>query len=213
MVHKTPSEEKVLSPKQASILEYIRAEIADTGRPPTFRDIAKHFGNKAVGTVQDHIRALIDKGFLEKDETVSRGIRLVARSEAFDIPVLGAVPAGNPIEAIHDLQGALAVPNHFAGRALGKSRDALFALRVKGESMIDAGILDGDFVIVRKQNDADHGEIVVAMIDGEATVKTLEKKGGRMRLLPKNPRFAPIEIPPGSESVIQGKVVGLQRFY
>jgi repressor LexA len=196
-----------LTAKQLAVLQCIREAIAQTGRPPTYRDIARELGYDAVGTVQDHIRVLLRKGFLEKEEGVSRGFRLAFQKGSQEIPVLGRVPAGHPIEAIQDVQSSVAVP--------GNVRGDLFALRVTGESMIEAGILDGDLVIVRKQAHAENGDIVVAMIEGEATVKYLEKKSGRVRLLPANPRFQPIEVPADAMhgDFIQGKVVSVQRFY
>jgi repressor LexA len=195
-----------LSPKQAEVLAYIEGEVSRSGRPPTYRDIAEHCGYAAVGTVQDHIRTLIRKGFLHKEPGAARGIRLVHRNVSMDVPILGAVPAGRPVEAIADTgMGYVTIP--------AKWRGDLYALRVTGESMIEAGILDGDFVIVHKQADAQHGDIIVAMIDGEATVKYLERRGGAVRLLPANPRFSPIEIPFESTNVIQGKVVSVQRYY
>lgn len=194
-----------LTPKQAEVLAIIETEISQSGRPPTFRDIAKQCGYDAVGTVQDHIRALIRKGFLHKEPGVARGIRLNHRSQSIDIPILGAVPAGRPIEAIESAMGYVSIP--------AKWRGDLYALRVTGESMIEAGILDGDFVIVHKQAEARHGDIVVAMIDGEATVKRFEKRGGSVRLLPANPKFSPIELSAESNNVIQGKVVSVQRYY
>lgn len=200
-------DQNILTAKQMAVLECIRNGIAQNGRPPTYRDIARELGYDAVGTVQDHVRTLLRKGFLEKEEGVSRGFRLSYQRGSQEIPVLGRVPAGHPIEAIQDVQGSVAVP--------GTLRGDLFALRVTGESMIDAGIMDGDMVIVRKQAHADNGDIVVAMVEGEATVKYLEKKSGRIRLLPANPRFQPIEVNEGAQlgDFIQGKVVSVQRFY
>ena len=192
-----------LTAKQDKILSFIERECTRFGRPPSFRDIAEHCGT-AIGTVQDHVRALIRKGYLENDPTAARSLRPTHRAESLSVPVLGSVPAGNPIEAIEDRRGALAIPNRWRGE--------LFALRVKGESMIEAGILDGDYVIVKKQTTAEHGQIVVALIEGDATVKTLDKKSGRLRLLPANPRFSPIEIPINCEHLIQGIVVSVQRF-
>lgn len=194
-----------LSPKQAEVLAYIESEVSRSGRPPTYRDIARHCGYEAVGTVQDHIRALLRKGFLQKEPGVARGIRLVHRTESVDVPILGAVPAGHPLEAIEDSLGYVAIPSRWRG--------PVYALRVTGESMIEAGILDGDYVIVVKDAHVRDGDIIVAMIEGESTVKYLEKKQGRVRLLPANPRFSPIEIPPESNNVIQGKVVSVQRYY
>jgi repressor LexA len=194
-----------LSPKQLAVLECIQTETTQLGRPPTYREIAHHLGNVAVGTIQDHIRALLKKGYLEKQDGISRGFRLAHQRGAQEVPVLGRVPAGRPIEAIEESEGSVSVPATLRGD--------LFALRVVGESMIEAGIMDGDLVVVKKQTHANSGEIIVAMIDGEATVKYLDKKGGRTRLLPANPRFQPIEIPASSENIIQGKVVSVQRFY
>jgi repressor LexA len=197
--------ENQLSPKQAEVLALIEGEITRHGRPPTYRDIAKHCGYEAVGTVQDLIRALIKKGFLHKEPGVARGIRLAHRAESFDIPILGSVPAGRPIEAIETGLGYISIPSKWRGE--------LYALRVSGESMIGAGIFDGDFVVVHKDARANSGDIVVAMINGEATVKYLEKKSGRVRLMPANPAFSPIEVPAESDNVIQGKVVSVQRYY
>ena len=194
-----------LSPKQLAVLECIQDETSQLGRPPTYRELAHALGGVAVGTVQDHIRALLKKGFLEKMEGLSRGFRLIHQRGTHEVPLLGRVPAGRPIEAIEQAQGSISVPASLRGD--------LFALRVVGESMIDAGILDGDLVVVRQGPHAENGDIVVAMIDGEATVKYLERKSGHVRLLPANSKFKPIEIPAHSENVIQGKVVSVQRFY
>ena len=194
-----------LSPKQSNILAYIEQEIALLGRPPSLRDIARHFGYDAIGTVQDHVRALIKKGFLEKEPGRARGLRPAHHAESLGVPILGTVPAGRPIEAIEDRQGALPIPNRWSGD--------LFALRVTGDSMIEAGIMDGDYVVVKKQGHARNGAIVVAMIEGEATVKYLDTKDGRVRLIPANPKYSPIVVPPHAENVIQGIVVSVQRYY
>jgi len=196
-----------LTPKQGEVLAYIESEISRHGRPPTYRDIARELGCDAVGTVQDHVRALIRKGFLHKEPGVARGIRLVHRTASIDIPILGAIPAGRPIEAIESGLGFISIP--------AKWRGEIYALRVSGESMIGAGIHDGDFVVVHKDAHVQPGDIVVAMIDGESTVKYLEreKKSGRVRLLPANPLFTPIDVPAESSNVIQGKVVSVQRYY
>jgi repressor LexA len=193
-----------LSEKQSKVLAYIEQELARTGRPPTFRDIASHCGPKgevAVGTIQDHVRALIKKGYLVKEPGVARGLRLAHHAGSIDIPILGTVPAGRPIEAIEDARGALSIPPRWRGE--------LYALQVTGDSMIDAGIFEGDLVVVRKQDHADDGDIVVALLEGEATVKYLDKK--HARLLPANERYSPIPLSEGA--TIQGKVVSLQRFY
>jgi repressor LexA len=200
------SEQRKLTPKQAKILEFIEKEVSRSGRPPTYREIARYCGYSAVGSVEDHIRALVKKGYLIKDQGTICGLKLAHRAESIDVPILGAIPAGRPVEAIEDRLGSIPM-------VLPKGSNELFALRVVGESMIEAGILDGDYVIVRKQETAEDGDIVVALIDGDATVKYLEKRRGRLRLLPANPRFSPIELMPGRENLIQGKVIGVQRYY
>jgi repressor LexA len=210
MVSPKNSKNGLLSQKQAEILEHIERVIALTGRPPTYRDLAKAAGVSAVGTVQDHVKALVKKGFLTRDEG-SRGIRPSYQSGTFSVPILGAVPAGNPIEAIESSLGSLNVQASSVSRA---SIHRIYALRVFGESMIGEGILDGDFVIVLKGAEVRNGDIVVGMVDGEATVKTYERgKDGRVRLMPANPKFSPIEIRADSDNRVEGKVIGLQRFY
>lgn len=193
-----------LTPQQAKVLNFIEKELSASGRPPSLREIARHFGFTAVSSVESHIQALVKKGFLEKDRGAHHGLRLSYHSEAQSVPVLGFVPAGSPVEAIEESSGSLPVPARYKGE--------IFALQVTGQSMKDAGILDGDYVIVRKQNTAESGEIVVATIDGEATVKTLEKKKGRIRLLPANDDYAPIELDSSQENLIQGKVISVQRY-
>lgn len=165
--------------------------------------------------MQDHVRALRQKGYLaapprknSRSANAARSFQLTHQAAARSIPILGTIPAGNPIEAIEDRQGGLSVSDP-RGRALSGE---LFALKVRGESMRDAGILEGDYVIVQRTLEARHGEIVVAMIDGEATVKRLESRGGRMRLLPENPAFSPIELKAGRDNAIQGRVISVQRF-
>ena len=142
---------------------------------------------------------------LEKEDGNYRGFRLIHQTKTTLIPICGSVPAGKPIEAIENFQGSIALTGDWKGE--------LFALRVQGESMKDQGILNGDYVVVKKQSDAKNGEIVVALIDQEATVKTLEKIKGRIRLLPANPAFDPIELDASRDNQIVGKVVAVQRMY
>jgi repressor LexA len=204
--------QKKISETQAKILRIIEQEIARTGRAPTYREIAEECGYNAVGTVQDHIRTLIEKGFLKKDPGIARGLKLAKENQPEplrSIPILGTVPAGIPLEMIEaagNVLGSISVSAQWKGE--------LFALKVQGDSMIEAGIFEDDYVIVKRQSEAENGEIVVASIDGEATVKYLEKKNGVVKLLPANPRYSPIPI--GSAKVsaeIVGKVISLQRFY
>jgi repressor LexA len=228
-----------LSEKQARVLAFIETTLVETGRSPTYRDIALGCGYEAVGTVQDHVQALIRKGYLQKEPGLARSLRPIPSTPSSDavpwsIPILGSVPAGHPLEAIEQRLGTLSVmppPSktvHSAtlGGRWASSQAPLYALRVQGESMRDAGILDGDYVIIRQQQQAEHGQIVVALLDGEATVKRLEiLPNGKKRLLPANPDFDPIELTPepseagASESgssadySIQGRVIGVQRHY
>lgn len=213
------SESKQLSSQkltqiQADVLAFIERYHAEEGRPPPLREIASHFGYRSVGTVQDHVKALKKKGFLYQDEGIACGLKLAHQSKALSVPVLGIVPAGRPIEAMESFERSLSFTPPSQKSFLPSSRDQqYFALRVTGDSMILAGIFEDDYVIVRQQADAAHGDIVVALIDGEATVKRLEKKRGQIRLMPENDRYQPIELKPGMENLIQGKVVSVQRFY
>ncbi len=199
---------RALTPIQKKVLHFIEEETLNRGSPPTLRAICAEFGFKALGTVQSHLQALIKKGFLERDEGKARGLRVLHQrfSRAMSIPILGKIQAGHPQEAIEVGMGTLSVPLELARK--GK----LFALKVVGESMTGAGILEGDWVIARQQPDAQHRDIVVAIIENEATVKRLEKKRGKVRLLPENPNFSPILVDK-PEVYIQGKVVALKRDY
>ncbi len=194
-----------LTPKQLKILQYIEKEITRSGAAPTYRAIAQHFHLKAVGTVQDHIAKLVENGYLVKDPRRNRGLQLPFQERVVWVPILGQVPAGNPTEAFSEALGSLTLTGNVQGN--------LFALQVKGASMKDRGILDRDFVVVRPQPDAESGEIVVAVIDQEATVKTLEKSRGKIWLVPANTDFQPLQLVPGRENRIVGKVVAVHRTY
>ena len=196
-----------ITPKQQQILDFIIKELKNTGRSPTYRAIATRFGLKAVGTVQDHIAKLIELGVLEKEENPSRGLRLPHQGQVAWIPLLGQVPAGTPLEAI---QNQIQNPEKSIP-FLEPKRGDYFALTVQGQSMTGKGIFEGDILIVRKQPDAQDGEIIVALVDQEATVKTLEKKKGKVRLIPANPQFEPIELQSDRENLILGKVIAIQR--
>ena len=202
-----PRNTNLITQKQQQVLEYITREIKRTGRSPTYRAIAAHFKLKAVGTVQDHIARLLEMGLLEREKNPSRGLRLPEQMPVTWIPLLGRVPAGTPLEAI---QEGIQHPEQHIPFIQQRSGD-YFALTVQGSSMIEKGILDGDILIVRKQPDAQNGEIVVALVDLEATVKTLEKTKEKIRLLPANPLFKPIELKSNENHLILGKVVAVQR--
>jgi len=175
------------------------------GFPPTVREVKEAFGFRSVQTAREHLEALVDEGRLAKEAGKARGYRLGADSGPTRlVPLLGRVPAGPLNIATEDLEGYLPIQGHRSG-------DDLFGLRVRGESMTGAGILPGDIVVVRRQPAADSGDIVVALIGGEATVKRLRIRRNRVELHPENPAFEPI-IPDPSELALLGKVIEVRRY-
>lgn len=203
---------KNLSTKQLNVLEYIYQTVQTKGYPPTVREIGKAIGLSSTSTVHGHIDRLQKNGYLEKDPTKPRALEITAQGlEALgiqengeQIPVLGVVTAGEPILAVEEATDFFPVPPEFKN----ESSD-LFMLTIRGESMINAGILSGDQVIVRKQSTADNGEIVIAMTDeNEATCKRFFKETDHIRLQPENDTMSPIIL---DNVTILGKVVGLFR--
>lgn len=193
-----------LTEKQRSVLKFIYERIRQHQSAPTIREIGEKFGFSSTGTVRDHLRALVTKGYIRVQEGKSRAIELV-KEALFQVPVLGRVQTGMPVYAAEDLLGYLNLEQFaFPG-------PEVFALRVRGESMRDAGIIENDFVLVRKQDHAQAGDIVVALLGEEATVKRLAKKGGGYFLDPANPAFQPIPVTP--EVSIIGKVLQVVRDY
>jgi repressor LexA len=190
-----------LTDKQFHILKFIYHAIRDNNLPPTIREIAEHF-QLSVGAVQDHLKALVKKGFISITKNTSRGISLI-REQLFKVPVLGRVQAGNPALAVEELEGYLHLDEIIF------PHDDVFALRVKGESMTGAGIMPGDFILVKKQDYASPRDIVVALFEDEATVKTLSKRDGGYYLDPANEAFEP--IPLTGEVLIIGKVIKVLR--
>lgn len=208
---------KPLTQKQQAILDFIRAERARRGFPPTLREIGEHFGLRSTGSVRDHLRALERKGYIVRRPYLSRGIVLRAdlrdarprRSRSrpsWAIPLLGEVAAGAPTLAVESYDETLPIdPALFGG-------GELFALRVTGDSMIDAGILDGDYALVHRQATVENGEIVAVLLDDEATVKRLFHERRRVRLQPENETMDPIILTPRDARLrILGKVVGILR--
>jgi repressor LexA len=204
-----------LTARQQQVLTFIRKFTEKHGLPPTVREIGERFGFTARAAF-DHLRALERKGMLHRRQSDRRTSRTLgvkpmpgaARASAGrEVPILGRIAAGQPIEAVEDLEGTLPVlADWFAGGS------ELFALRVRGESMIDAHIADGDLVVVRRQAGAQSGDIVAAMVDGEATVKRFGRSGGAVVLKPEHPTMRPIVVEPGQADVqILGKVVGVVR--
>lgn len=192
-----------LTDRQKEILDFLRRTVDKRGYPPSLREVGGHFGI-AVRAVSKHIAHLAQKGYLKKGSG-ARAIELTERTAARVVPIIGRVAAGRPILAEENRLGSLALDVSVA-----RWKDA-FLLKVKGESMSGAGILDGDLVFVKRQPDADSGEIVVVMLESEATVKRLIKKGSAWILQPENPAFEPIVIDRQSPAELIGKVVGVFR--
>ena len=197
-----------LSDKQQQILEFIKRRILDKGYPPAVREICEAVNLRSTSSVRSHLETLERKGYIHRDPTKPRAIEItdddfnLARREIINIPVVGTVTAGEPILAVENIEEYFPMlPNHISNKNT-------FMLHVRGESMINAGILDGDMVIVEQQPTADNGDIVVAMIEDSATVKRFYKEDGYYRLQPENDTMDPIIV---SEVSIIGKVVGLYR--
>jgi len=202
-----------LTDKQRGALDFIRDEIGDKGRPPTLREIGGKIGVSSTNGVRYVLDALVRKGFLERSPMLSRGIGLTERAMPRNgknsmrmVPLVGRIAAGTPLLATENLEGHIAVD-----RSVAKSEDT-FALSVRGESMIDAGIHEGDVIFARPQTTADSGDIVVALLGDEATVKYYKPQGDRVVLEPANRYFSPIVVERGTPGFrILGKVVGLMR--
>lgn len=199
---------ETLTKRQREILEFIEEKITRYGKSPTIREIGRRFGISSTNGVRSHLEALMKKGYIKKEKLVSRGLGLV-RSLAGpvrNVPVVGSVPAGNPLTAIENVEGELAIDTSFLPGG------ETFTLKVTGDSMRNAGIFDGDYVLVKRQRTAESGEIVVAVIGEEATVKRYFPEGERIRLQPENEAYDPIMVDRASpEFYIAGKVVGLMR--
>jgi repressor LexA len=198
-----------LTKKQASVLDFIKKSVENRSYPPTYKEIAEKFGNN-VNAIQQVITALVKKGYLEKTEGIARGLRIrestvppQVRSNIITIPLYGNVAAGEPVFADDNIEGYVAVEK--PRRASG----TMFAVTVRGDSMIEKRIVEKDKLIVRKQNIANDGDIVVALLDDEVTVKLFRKNGGKPYLQPANNRYDPIRKP----FKILGIVVGLVRDY
>jgi len=193
--------------KQQMILEFVTSYMEENGYPPSIREICKGVGLSSTSTVHAHLETLKRKGLLEKADAKSRGLRVkkhdvTVEGEFVNVPLVGAVAAGSPILATENFERTFPIPTDFVGDAPS------FMLKVKGESMIEAGIFNGDYIIVKQQAVANNGEIVVALIDDEATVKTFYKEKDHIRLQPENSTMKPIIV---KEAAILGKVVGVIR--
>ena len=198
--------ERPLTPRQSEILQLIRDRVAETGLPPTRAEICLAFGFASPNAAEDHLRALARKGAIELTDGIARGIRLAAQPEPPGLPLVGRVAAGHPILAQEHIQNRYQVDP-----ALFKPH-ADYLLKVQGMSMRDAGILDGDLLAVHSTREARSGQIVVARLHDEVTVKRLRRQGSVVELLPEHPDFEPIVVDPREDYFeIEGLAVGLIR--
>ncbi|MCL2323847.1 MAG: transcriptional repressor LexA [Oscillospiraceae bacterium] len=189
--------------KQKDVFVFIKNYISQKGYPPSVREICVGVDLKSTSTVHGHIESLIKKGLLKKDPTKPRTLELTDKKELITIPIVGTVTAGAPILAVENIQNEFVLPIEFT-----KSNEELFMLKIKGDSMIECGIMDGDLVIVQKQETAKNGDIVVALIENDATVKRFFKEENHIRLQPENKRLKPIIV---DDCSILGVLIGLYR--
>ena len=199
-----------ISDKQREILEYIKKEILNRGYPPAVREICEAVDLKSTSSVHSHLETLEKNGYIRRDPTKPRAIEIIddnfnlTRREVVNVPMVGRVAAGQPILAVENIESYFPIPVEFVPNA------DTFMLRVKGESMINIGILDGDNVLVEKRSDARNGDVVVALVEDSATVKTFYKEDGRIRLQPENDDMDPIYV---DNCEVLGKVFGVFRFF
>ena len=207
-----------LNKREKAILKFIEKKIKEDGYPPSVREIGKAVGLSSTATVHGYLAKLRSKGYIKKEDKKGRTLKLLkggngmpvedsqksfySQKELIDVPLVGKITAGMPILAVENVTDTFPIPIDFVGNS------ETFMLTVKGESMIEAGILDGDYILVKKQPDAMNGEIVVALIEDEATVKTFYKEKDHIRLQPENSTMDPIIVPDCS---ILGKVIGVFR--
>ena len=199
-----------ISDKQREILDYVKTEILNKGYPPTVRDICEAVKLKSTSSVHSHLETLEKNGYIRRDPTKPRAIEIVddnfnlTRREVVNVPMIGRVAAGQPILAVENIESYFPIPAEFMPNAES------FMLRVQGESMINAGIFDGDNILVEKCDTAHNGEMVVALVDDSATVKTFYKEEDHIRLQPENDFMDPIIVP---DCKILGKVFGVFRLF
>ena len=205
---------KQLTKRQHTVIETIRSWIKERGYPPTIRELGKLLGIKSLRGVTTHLDAIAKKGFLKR-EPRARSIRLVDLvapfQQAIQVPIVGKIRAGEPMLAQEQVEGHVVIDGSWIGVTPSTSPAGHFALRVRGDSMINAGILDGDFVIVRQQPTANDGDIVVALLGEDATVKRFYRDGDQVRLQPEHPTMAPILVTKQQPFTILGKVSAVFR--
>lgn len=199
-----------ISAKQREILEYIKQEILNRGYPPAVREICEAVKLKSTSSVHSHLETLEKNGYIRRDPTKPRAIEIIddnfnlTRREVVNVPMVGKVAAGQPLLAVENISTYFPIPAEYM------PNEETFMLQVKGESMINAGIFDGDNILVQKQNTARNGDMVVALVEDSATVKTFYKEDGYYRLQPENDSMDPIIV---SDCQILGKVFGVFRFF
>ena len=197
-----------ITKKQTEILEYIKSQILNKGYPPSVRDICTAVNLKSTSSVHAHLETLEKNGYIRRDPTKPRAIEIIddnfnlTRREVVNVPLIGQVAAGQPHLAVENITSYFPIPAEFI------PKEEVFMLNVKGESMVNAGIYDGDQIIVKQQSTASNGEIVVALVDDSATVKRFYKENGHIRLQPENDFMEPIIV---DSCEIIGKVIGLIR--
>lgn len=199
-----------ISKKQSEILEYIKSQIVNKGYPPSVRDICEAVNLKSTSSVHSHLETLEKNGYIRRDPTKPRAIEIIddnfnlARREVVNVPIVGKVAAGEPILAVENIDSYFPVPMEFM------PNEQCFMLKVQGNSMINAGIFDGDTIIVEQCQTARNGDMVVALVDDSATVKTFYREADHIRLQPENDTMEPIIVP---DCQILGKVFGVFRFF
>ena len=195
---------RATSPNQQRILDFIKSEIDLKGYPPSVREICAAVGLKSTSTVHAHLNHLERQGLIRRDSTKPRALEVLdgSHQRGRSVPLVGRVTAGQPILAIENIEDYIVLPQNMLGS------DDIYCLRVQGESMIEAGILDGDIVVLRQQDTAENGEIVVAMVDDEATLKRIFYEDGHVRLQPENRNMDPIIV---DDATVLGKLVALFR--
>lgn len=200
-----------ISKKQLEILDYMKNEILNRGFPPSVREICEAVNLKSTSSVHSHLEALEKNGYIRRDATKPRAIEIIddnfnlVRREVVNVPLVGTVAAGQPVLAVENIEAYFPIPAEYM------PNEQSFMLRVKGDSMINAGIFDGDQVLVKQQATAENGDMVVALVDDSATVKTFYKENGYYRLQPENDNMDPI-IVTGNLQIL-GKVFGVFRFF
>ena len=200
-----------ISKKQSEILEFIKSEVLQKGYPPSVRDICEAVALKSTSSVHAHLETLEKNGYIRRDPTKPRAIEIVddnfnlTRRELVNVPLVGTVAAGQPLLAVENIDSYFPIPQEYL------PNKQTFLLRVKGESMINVGIFDGDDVLVAQQQDAKNGDMVVALVDDSATVKTFYREKDHIRLQPENDSMDPILV--YGDLKILGKVIGVIRFF